>query len=743
VALHFLLTSDLLESLKLDTAPVGWQEMKYLFQRDEVYHGVTLTMGSDLTFWKLGAAYLRLLYEGGTDADGKVIDAQGVEAVAVLNVFERDPNEFRTSEIYRARIDFTTYRSSENGVQVKLKELGFATNLLTRADSEIDLLPSTLGATSLGGAALAPLEPATILLHSQMLRLQYEATQEGESPLSDGLMFGDNEDASHEQLLYFGFNKAGTNDLGLEPVFGGFVAGEAKDAVAIYTAKENGVFSLDFAIYAYVEAHVSPGLFMRQFTKVDARYYLRVVRSGVTQDIELLPALAVRRLDGDYAGEIIIPPRKESFDLKKGDGIYLFATYFVHDLTKNSPDPYQATITAKMKPGSYLRIVAESTTDPTACRGMLVHEVLKRQVEAMTDNSGGFYSEYYGRTDTNPAYAVDGPGALTLITNGFGLRGFPLPIDAVIPNADGTDPRKPLTASFSTLYGSLDKRDCLGASIEQRNGQPTLRVEHRSFFYQPTESLRLGVIAKLVKSVYTPLLYNAVEVGYQHWQSGSAVGLDEFNGQRSYSLPLTQVKGTYSLVSQVNESGYLIEEARRQPYVLGKSKEGQADQELFAIRLRRGPTGSLETEKNEAFVSVSGILDKDTAYNLADSPGRMLKRHGFWLRAGLVPVAGKKLLRTATQGNDKLVSQLFTETVALDEHADVPIKDLAAPLFVAETYEFTAKLRRHQVRQLAKKPYGLISFLDGQRQRKQGYLLKMECSPESGEASFTLLRAAS
>jgi hypothetical protein len=738
--LSFLLTSDLLESLQLDLAPDGWAAMKYLLVRDQTYWGATLTMSSDLTFWKQGAAYLRLLYEGGIDSSGNTIQAQGIEAVVVLSVFEKDPNTYSNVPVYRGRVDFTTYRSSEAGVQVKLKELGFQTNVMARADIDVDLLP--VNPTSLGGTALAPLQPATVRLHSQVLRLKYEATQEADEPLSSGLMYGSDENASHEQLLYFGFSKQGTNDLGLEPVGGGFVAGEAKDAVAIYRANENGPFTIDLAIYAHVEAHTSPDvLFNRQFTKVGASFFLRIDTAAGSKVIELAPAIAVGHLDGDYEGDIRISPRQFTFDLKKGDGIFLFATYFVHDLTKNPPDPYQATISAIMKVGSYLRITAESTTDETDCRGVYIHEALRRLVESMTDASGGFYSEYYGRRDSQPAYMQDGPGSKRFLTNGFGLRSFPLPTDAVALNADGTDPRKPLTASFQSLYNSLNAIDCLGAAFEQRAGQPTLRVEPRSYFFQQVEVLRLGTVTGLVKVPYSTLQYNAVEVGYQHWRSGSVVGLDEFNGQRAYSLPLTQQKATYSLLSEANTAGYLIEEARRQQYVLGTNKEGQADQELFLISLRREGS-KLVTEKNEAFSSVSGILSPPTAYNLVLAPGRNLRNHGFWLKAGLAPqtAMGKKLLRGVVQGNDKLVSQLTTEATPVDEHADVLLSELADPLFVAETYEFTVKIRRHQVRKLAKNPYGQITFLDRNGTRKRGYLLKMECEPASGQASFTLLR---
>ncbi len=740
MAFSFLLTSDLLAPLPLELAPDGWAGMRYLFQRDMELFGVALTMSSDLTFWKQGAAYLRTLYEGGALPGGALVPAQGIEAVAVLNVYEVDPNEFRRQVVYRGRVDFTQYRAAEGGgVQIKTKELGLATNLLTRAESPVDLL----GTRSLSGTALAPLAPATVALHSQVLRLQYAATNRADHELSPGLMSGNGEDRSHEQLLYFGFDTPGDNDLKLGAVAGGFVAGDAASVVAIYTAQEDGPFTVELDLRARVEAHNNgqgPG-----FGTVEGDCYLRFVRGGVTEAHKIAPDFKQEGLDGDFAADLLTGPQTFAADLKVGDAIFLYARYFVHDIGGlGTTFRYRTNLTATVRPGSYLRITALSTTPATNCQGLLAHEALQRLSEGMADAPGGFYSEHYGRPDTYPAYAADGPGALRLLTSGFLLRGFPLPDARVVVQAEA-DTSKPFTAAFRAVYDSLNAVDCLGAGFEQRGGRPTLRVEPRAYFFQPTETLRLGAVGGLTKAPYPPLIYNEVQAGYQRWQSGAAVGLDECNGSRTYAAPITQQKATYAALSPAVAAGYLIEQARRQRYLDGPNAEGPADNDLFLICLRReGGTGRLVTEKAEAFARVTGTLAPATAYNLRLSPGRNLRRHGPFIRAGLVPqaAAGKRLLRGAVQGSDKLVTQLLGEAAPVDEHADVPLTDLAAPLFAAETYEFTARLRRQQLRRLSAAPYGLISFLDGAGQRKRGYLLKAEIEPATGKATFTLLRAA-
>ena len=94
------------------------------------------------------------------------------------------------------------------------------------------------------------------------------------------------------------------------------------------------------------------------------------------------------------------------------------------------------------------------------------------------------------------------------------------------------------------------------------------------------------------------------------------------------------------------------------------------------------------------------------------------------------------------EGNAHLLSQLLTEAAPLDEFTSPALADLPAAVWLAETYEFTARVRRGQMRELRRAPYGLVSFLDSAGTRKSGYLLRAERTPQGGRTAFTLLRAA-
>ncbi|RPD50061.1 hypothetical protein DNI29_04490 [Hymenobacter sediminis] len=713
----FLLTSDALPAYQLETDPIGWDSLRYVLQRDEQYHGVTLEMSTDLTFVKKGADYLRTLYEG-----------KGVEAVAHLSVYQHNPNEFRADLAAYQRVDFTQYSSSARGVSVKLKEVGFTTKFLNRDSTDVELQRGE----SVEGVALPPLEPIELQMHSQVLTQQYQAPKKdsfiptaGENYVMDG--------ESRFQTILFGFGTPEVDEFNIGVMASGAFTVEKDSGTArphFFTAAANGKFTLSFKLRSSLLIEQGDDqpfpLKTPSFEKVDISYYMRVNEEIVAtlgsfsnsvdkgQDYR-------RTFDKDFT---------QVLDLKAGDKVYLYADLHVYDITPNDPilGYYSFKVTPKVLKGSELTIKASTTTEPTPAKGLLVYEAIERTLQSITDTPGAvLYSEYFGRPELG--YKADGPGALTFITSGFALRGFPL--------AD-----KPLTCSFEDLYASLDAVECLGVGIEHRNGREVVRVENRRYFYQDTVVLTLGRVADLRKACHPSLLYNQAQVGYTRWESGAPNGLAEFNGQRSYALPISQVSTSYNALSPYSAAGCLIEETRRQPYVSTQQKEGQADSNNFLIRLRRAPDGTLATERAEAFSLVEGTLAADSAYNLRITPARNLHRHGAWLRAGLLHREDRKLQRTATQGNDELSSQLNGEAEPIAERADVLVEDLPAPYVLAETYEFTWRLTLSELAQLRRNPYGLIRFRDESGRLKAGYLLKADRTPVSGKTSFTLLRAA-
>ena len=576
--LIFLLTSDVLQPLQLVTEPVGWEAMKELLARDPTRHGVALSVSVELTFVQQAAAYLRLVYEGGADANGQLLPPRGVEGVVNLTVYEQNPNEFRAEECYRGRLDFTTYVSGERGVSAKFKESGLATQLLTREDTAVDLL----GTTSLSGRALPAYPPQLTALHSQQLRQRFEMRQALPNPRPVAGIVTSTDQTTNSQLLFFGMDEPLYNELNVDAFPVGPITGDARSdkVIPFYTAKATGPHTLSFQLATTVIVHqLADGY----WDALDIAYYFRhnddppVLLAGANLTGpaargvgETAPAGAPAIDPTGYVKYAVLPVPPTTYTdlaLRPGDRLYLYGEVYVHVWSGNT---YTAEVSCQIGAGSFIRLTAQTSTPASTCYGLLVHEALARCCEAVADQRGAFYSDYFGRPDcTGYTYPVVGPGALRLLTTGFQLRGFTLPSAPAPPLATDPDPRRSLHVSLRTLYQGLDATDCLGLGLEQREGRPVVRIEPRRYFYQDREVLTLGGVTDLKKAPHLPGLHNAVDVGYEHWQSGAANGLDEFNARRTYVLPLTQVKATYSIVSGLNAAGYLIEEARRDAYAAG------------------------------------------------------------------------------------------------------------------------------------------------------------------------------
>jgi hypothetical protein len=79
---------------------------------------------------------------------------------------------------------------------------------------------------------------------------------------------------------------------------------------------------------------------------------------------------------------------------------------------------------------SYFRITFDSQYQATPAPVYMVNEALSRTAEIISNNEFQVYSDYFGRSSSNPipslpqASATDGPAGMTSITNGLLIRGY-------------------------------------------------------------------------------------------------------------------------------------------------------------------------------------------------------------------------------------------------------------------------------------------------------------------------------
>lgn len=713
--------------------PVGLDGLGITLHRDPKSHGVATEQSGSLDFVKDGKAYVL-----------KAFEAAGIEADVQALVEQYIPNDFRWAPYYAGRLNYTSAEFTATRAKVNLEQANFLQKFLGRDSVQVDLL----GGTSVSGAASPTPAQKQVSLHSRALLQRYAASQKNEVSESTPMSGGDG-DQSHEQLLYFGFDTPETNEIGLGAVNGGFVSGDKSTAVPIYTAQGHESLDIDLALFTKVEAHTGTGIpFMRQFRKVGAKCFLVVTGKNGAETL-LQPEIDAGNLDGDYEGRISVAPRRFHYELEKDDKVYLFATWFVHDLSRGKYDPYQATITATQLPGSYLRLTATTQTAPTSTTGVLLYEGLERLAQALTDEVDVFRSDFFGRTDCALPYPQDGPGSLTLLTGGFQVRGFPL-LTSPAPAAPAIDLRKTLTTSWSEVFPSLQAVYNVGYGVEWAVGrrgqaQQVIRVEHFSHFYPADVVLDLtssGPMAVTTK-VATDYHYQVADFGYEQWQAQTAGGLDEFNSSRQWTTPLTQVRTTYSQKSKLATSGVLLEATRRDRFDATSTTDTSTDATNFLVCLLRTGTG-FETERNQLASRLEGVLSPDTVYNLRFSPARLLRRHSPALLAGIKATAGATVRYTAGEGNTTMVSQFVDEPAPIAENGDVRVRELPAPLWLGLEYEAQGvPVNRQQLQALLRRPTGRVRVLDEDGIVREGWVLDFKHAATAETADFTLLACAS
>jgi hypothetical protein len=285
-----------------------------------------------------------------------------------------------------------------------------------------------------------------------------------------------------------------------------------------------------------------------------------------------LPPPSVISLDVAYTNN--------NFVLNKGDRIYCF--YALYHRRQNSSI---ATGTPAWKmtfdAGNYFRFTNISHTPASISKLFAVNEVISRVAEVITNDNVRGYSEYYGRTDSQPySHADDGCGSLKAITNGLRIRRQE---DKIAGQPS------PFSVSLKDVFEGLNPIDNIGMGIEpdpNRAGYNRLRVEPWKYFYNEDVVLYCRNIKTIKRRINPKEIYSNFKFGYQKWEAEEYNGLDEFLTKREYRTTLKQVNNTLTKLSTWISSGYASEITRR----IGNnnSKDWRYDKETFVYCLERG-----------------------------------------------------------------------------------------------------------------------------------------------------------
>jgi hypothetical protein len=375
----------------------------------------------------------------------------------------------------------------------------------------------------------------------------------------------------------------------------------------------------------------------------------------------------------------------------------------------------------------------------------MAFEAFERIVANYTGLSNRFRSDFF---------SPSGAGANLYLTNGYRLRG---------------NIAREFSLSFKELYDNLRVMFNLGVAIKKEDGIDVVRIEPMSYFFNNNTILSVASPKDISFSPFEDLLVNKVEVGYSEWANENTNGLDEVCGKRQYATNLRL--GSYAdeeknrvelgLVCNFVTSSYLIEQARRMSDKA--TTDGELDGKIFAIALNLFQVSSVEyygnsdiypplsaSERNEGFLSVTGLVSPDTTYNLRYTPARNFYHSIPLLQAGLYknfPAVGNIEYRSS-EGNSNVTTvansgyHIEPPLVAVQEGQDFVASLVSGnfntlrALFDAEVVEMETKASFLQFEAIRQDFYGIIMVGD-----VGYYILEATLKPASRLLKLKLIKA--
>jgi hypothetical protein len=382
--------------------------------------------------------------------------------------------------------------------------------------------------------------------------------------------------------------------------------------------------------------------------------------------------------------------------------------------------------------GTYIEIKAESVSKPTDVRQYMIHDTLCRIAEIITNGEMTVKSDFYGRTDS-PVHptAVDGPGALRSITNGYLMR-------SLAAMQDGSRP--PMTIGWMELMRSLMAIDAVGYSFDMAN--KVVRVEPLEYFYNDEVVLRCLDIDSIERETDMSRCYNELNVGYEKWEAEEWNGIDGFHGKRQYLNRIKNHDAKLEKYSKLIADGYAIEATRRRG-MIEPTKDWRYDNSYFVLDLKR--SGS-DFAVNAGSVSNGTLVDPSTVLNVELSPARMAARwFGVVMQACNNVYGGDALTYAAAEGyaGAKTTSNKSSPTAQgeVAENQSWALSQIAKdsrPRVKPEIVKFKYPISLKNIAKIRANPYGLIEFERG-GEVGYGYILEMEFDISEWLGNFTLM----
>jgi hypothetical protein len=750
----------------------GTEDFEETIKRSEKTDGVVYDYALDLQFNKEAKAYLTAAF----------YNFGGIEALVVVNVFEYRLNAFGWVQIGTGTVKFTNQERSEPSFKTSIEQIGFQTKVLNLMDTDVDV--ETL--VSQGGATLPATPSFTIQMHPKKIvkqtivgptdGLEFQKEGAGHITVPNG------SGSLYREILIYGQVDNGKTVFNEYKVFQqpyGYDSTLA-DGLQTYTPAVENQPGTIAAYKLYLQNVQTPRFEIKRIEndedagvgtltlRWNLKHEIIVINGGGDVDIQGCGSGALARTeitywfehrdadnnikgDIEHMGTYDLPgcgdsPRtgtfqsisftKNNIDLKLGDKVYV---YFLIRIYGNHEQPgglvngnldYTVRITSDVteEAGTFIDFKVDTVFPETTAKVYGVFEALKKMFQHYSDQNDCFRSAYFGRTDTVPAYDVDGPGSLRAITSGANIRKLP----------DRTT-----TVNGNDFFGALNAIDCLGLGFEKTEvGRPVVVIEPLSYFYnKDLLILDLGPVSDLKISVDTKSYGNQIELAYGKIDIQKTNGIDDPNGLRRWKFPITQISTKILATTKYKVSPYEIEDQRRKS---ANTEDSKNDDINFLLSLIRSGMTFLP-KKTEGYMLIQNVYDSASMYNLDLSPRRNLDN---WLQVvamSLYLSTDKTITFSTGEGNYLMVTQKTGEANPKPEGGPGVKVDLTGvkPLYLPERQKFNCPLSSAQMTRIRQVPYGYFIFQEYRGGvNHEGFLSKVTRSDKKKLGTFELLKVS-
>ena len=703
-------------SLTLKTDPINWDESDKKLMRSKKTFGVVTELSKDLEFTKDGKDFLDAAF-----------NLMGIEADVTLEEWRNYPHKDGQYLHSTGTFDFSEYKSEKLKTKVPFTTGGLNARVKAQQKEKFEIDK----AESLKGEVLDEVERLTVDLTERKILLVSR------------LETGDLHTESTSFRMKFRDNNFRTASLGIPTTA---VVNSDQDHIqstpndASFTTRPDegetlSMFylnndrtkrlNLSFDVYFKIE--------VKKIDDLSNRFlYVDLVEFGDEVDFTLSDRQTLFSVPSSNLinGQVVHFQSTKSIVLDEGQSLSLqwrgggnFGG-FLNDgeFNLNFVDTR-----------AVIDIVEDSEYEESQTNAIRFHEIGEKLTKII---SGNFYSRFYGRTDLG--YSDTGEFANTALTLGFWIRQF-------------ND--KKLEISLDDFLQTSKAIHNTGWSIETINDKETLVIEDLKYFFQEGTAIRIGKVSNVKREVAKDFYHSNIEVGYKKPDGDNlyeeAMGLDEYNGRRGFTEPITRSDKKLSILSPARADRYGIEFARRKPESLFPEQDTRYDKNIFILDLKQEVTGKFTERKwaDDYEVEPSGVYSPETATNLRITPRRNLERHGWFFGSGLQRYQDDKI----RYSNSTLNSGLTTKKVDEDakaENGDLPISDLSRSRFVPMWITFDYKVDFEVNQMIYGKTkvddreipnfYFQVEFINENNQKEYGYLFELQ---PNKEGKWKLLKA--